>query len=196
MKRWKGVLAAATLGVSSQAWCNPEVSAFSEHDTILAIGDSLTAGAGVKRDETYPALLSKRIAAKVIASGRNGETSAAMVARLPRELKRAASSFVILCSGGNDLLRSLSVAELQSNLEQAIDLVREAGARPVLVAIPVPGTKQDHPVYRRVAQHKDVPVIEGIGALLGPEHFLRDGVHPNAAGYRVIVDEMMRFFGG
>lgn len=195
MKRWRGVLAAATLGVSAQAWCEGEVSAFSEHDTILAIGDSLTAGAGVKREEAYPAILSRRIAAKVIAAGRNGETSAGMLARLPRELKRSASSFVILCSGGNDLLRSMSVADLQSNLEKAIDLVRDAGARPVLVAIPIPGTKQDHPVYRRVAQHKNVPVIEGIGALLRPEHFLRDGVHPNAEGYRVIVDEMMRFFG-
>jgi acyl-CoA thioesterase-1 len=159
---------------------------------VLAVGDSLTAGYNVARQDSYPSVLGKRLGISVRNGGVSGETSAGLLRRLPALLKGGPYDTVLLCTGGNDWLRGVPAPELQANLERAIDLIRNAGAAPLLVAVPMlPLALADHPVYQQVAAKKNVPLAGGFGLVLGRQHFQPDGLHPNAAGYRQIVDRLL-----
>lgn len=163
---------------------------------ILAIGNSLTAGYAVAPEDTYPAQLARRLGGAIAVdnAGISGELSTALLRRLPGVLKRRKDyDVVLLCTGGNDLLRGQPARMLRENLEQAIDRIREAGAAPVMLALPyVPlAPALDHPVYQEVARRKQVPCVGGFGNALTRRDFQIDGVHPNAQGYRRIVDRLM-----
>jgi acyl-CoA thioesterase I len=131
----------------------------------------------------------------VVNGGVNGDTSAGLLARLPSLLARHRPDLVILCIGGNDLLRRQSIEALRANLERAVDLSRQAGAEVLLMAVPVPFTQQDHPVYRRVAEAKGVALVSGVASRLQASDFQFDGVHPNGAGYARITDAVAEVLG-
>ena len=162
---------------------------------ILAVGNSLTAGYGVRPEDTYPAQLSRRLGIEIDNAGMSGELSIALLHRLPALLNRKKLGYdvVLLCTGGNDLLRGQPARVLRENLERCIDLIRATGATAVLLALPyLPLTPAlDHPVYETVAQRKGVTCVGGFGNGLARRHFQRDGVHPTAEGYRRIVDRLM-----
>jgi acyl-CoA thioesterase I len=161
---------------------------------ILAIGNSLTAGYGVAPSDSYPAQLSRRLGIPVDNAGVSGEISLALLHRLPRVLARRNDyDLVLLCTGGNDLLRGQPARALRENLRRAIACIREAGATPVLLALPyVPlSPALDHPVYEQVARDTGTRCIGGLGQRLTRRHFQIDGVHPNAQGYRQIVERLL-----
>lgn len=161
---------------------------------ILAIGNSLTAGYAVAPQDSYPAQLARRLGIPVDNAGISGELSTGLLHRLPGLLKKRSDyDLVLLCTGGNDLLRGQPARVLQENLERAIDRIRDAGASAVLLALPyLPlAPALDHPVYAQVARRKRVRCIGGFGSALTRRDFQIDGVHPNAQGYRRIVDRLM-----
>ena len=164
-------------------------------EVVLAVGDSLTHGYGVDRDKTYPAQLQARVPARVVAAGENGETSAGLLRRLEQLLSEDDYDWVLICTGGNDMLRGAQSA-LASNLLRAIEMVRAADATPALIAVPRPRTSEDHPVYRRVARQSGAELIDGLGAKLARKHFQMDRIHPNAAGYRLIAEHIADHFAG
>lgn len=160
---------------------------------VLAVGDSLTAGYNVARVDSYPSVLAQRMGIHVRNAGISGEMSDGLLRRLPGLLRSADYDTVLLCTGGNDILRGRPAQQLKRNLERSIDLIRAAGATPVLIAVPMlPFALVDHPIYAEVAAAKSVPMIGGFGLALGREHFQADGLHPNAAGYRQIVEQLLR----
>lgn len=160
---------------------------------ILAIGNSLTAGYAVAPENSYPAQLSRKLGIPVDNAGISGELSTALLHRLPGLLYRNPYDVVLLCTGGNDLLRGQPAGVLRQNLERAVDLIRAIAAQPLLLALPyLPlSPALDHPVYRDVARRKDVLCIGGFGNVLARRHFQIDGVHPNEEGYRRIVERLM-----
>jgi acyl-CoA thioesterase I len=159
---------------------------------VLAVGDSLTAGYNVARAQSYPSELARRLGVEVRNAGISGETSSGLLRRLPALLGAGRYDTVLLCTGGNDWLRGQPATALEANLERAIDLIRQAGATPILVAVPMlPLALADHPVYARVASRKNVALAGGFGMVLGRQHFQPDGLHPNAEGYRQIVDRLL-----
>lgn len=162
---------------------------------ILAVGNSLTAGYAVAPGDTYPAQLSRRLGIPVDNAGISGEMSNALLHRLPMLLGQKTHRYdlVLLCTGGNDLLRGRPARLLRENLEDAIGLIRASGSTPVMLALPyVPlAPALDHPVYEQVAKKQNVVCVGGFGNVLTRRHFQIDGVHPNAAGYRQIVDRLM-----
>ena len=152
---------------------------------VLAFGDSLTFGTGAPTGQSYPDVLEKLIKIKVINSGVPGETSEQGMTRLPQALAVSRPNLVILCHGGNDILRKLDPEKTAANLAEMIRAARKQGAEVVLIGVPKPGLLPETAgFYRAVARKMDVPLEEDV--VLG---ILKDGalksdhIHPNAAGY-------------
>jgi acyl-CoA thioesterase I len=106
---------------------------------VLAFGDSLTHGEGANAEAAYAAVLAALLACRVVNSGVSGEVTSEGLARLPGELARASPDLVILCLGGNDMLRGGSTDTMGGNLDAMITMIRSSGADAVLVAVPKPG---------------------------------------------------------
>lgn len=154
---------------------------------ILAFGDSLTHGTGADAGESYPAVLERRIRRRVVNAGEPGELSAEGLRRLPRELDRVQPDLLILCHGGNDILRNRSTERTTENLLAMVELARDRGVDVLLVGVPE-RTLMFHDtadLYRDVAERAGVPLEDEVVAeIVGDNTLKSDAVHPNAAGYR------------
>lgn len=176
------VLAAVALAGCGE---EPRLRPLAPDAVVLAFGDSLTYGTGADPEESYPARLAAAIGRRVVNAGVPGEVSAEGLRRLPGLLERFAPALVILCHGGNDLLRRLDRAATERNLVEMIRLARARGADVVLIGVPAPGLLLGTAaLYERVAEEEGVPIEDEILAdLLGDTRYKSDAVHPNAAGY-------------
>ncbi|MDO8827074.1 GDSL-type esterase/lipase family protein [Methylophaga sp.] len=165
------------------------------HDAvILAFGDSLTFGTGAKPEQSYPSVLSELTGRKVINSGVPGELSGAGLARLSQQLQETKPDLVILCHGGNDLLRKQSRQQLQANLQSMVDEITASGAQVLLIAVPAFGINlAPAPLYLEVAQTNNVPIQPTILSELLIDNALKaDQVHPNALGYQQFAQSIHR----
>lgn len=152
---------------------------------VLAFGDSLTYGTGAEASRSYPAALERMIGRKVTSAGVPGEVSARGLARLPGVLDQVRPQLLILCHGGNDLLRKLDEAALAGNLRAMVRLARDRGIPVVLVAVPKPGLfPSAHPIYTNVAKELGLPIEEdALVEILTDNELKSDPIHPNARGY-------------
>lgn len=165
---------------------------------LLALGDSLTAGNGVASGEAWPDLLANRTGWVVINGGVSGDTSGQALRRLPALLEEHNPVLVLVTLGGNDMLRRRPEAETIANLGQILDLVKEQGAKPVLLATPKPsiaGAAFQHlsaaDFYRQIADAHEVPLIEdAIADVLSDPQMKGDPLHPNAAGHAQLSGEI------
>jgi acyl-CoA thioesterase-1 len=157
---------------------------------VLAFGDSLTYGTGAGSGQNYPAQLETLIGRKVVASGIPGEVSAAGLARLPAVLDEVKPQLVILCHGGNDILRRLSESQTAENLRAMVRLAQSRGAAVVLIGVPKPGIfPSTADFYGDIADEFKAPHEGGILKKVLTDNALKsDTVHPNAAGYRKIAE--------
>ncbi len=171
---------------------------------VLAYGDSLTWGTGsgpeMQADpaRAYPARLQELIGRRVINAGVPGEISEVGLARLPGVLERDRPALVILCHGGNDLLRGLSQEALKSNLRRMIEACRRAGAQVMLLGVPRPRLLLSSvALYGELAREMNVPLDETtLPRILADGALKADLVHPNARGYeelaRAVADLLAR----
>ena len=165
---------------------------------VLALGDSLTAGAGVKPEQAWPDLLASRTGWLVINGGVNGDTSAAALRRLPALLEQHQPVLVLVTLGGNDMLRQHPQSETVANLGEIITLVKAQGAKPVLLATPQPSVAgalfrnlSAAGFYRKVAEAQQVPLIEdAIADVLSDPQLKGDPLHPNAAGHQLLAEKI------
>jgi acyl-CoA thioesterase-1 len=159
---------------------------------ILAFGDSLTFGTGAAPAESYPAVLERLVGRQVVNSGVPGEVTGEGLSRLPEVLEREKPALMILCHGGNDLLRRLNPRQTAGNLRSMIRLAQEGGAVVVMIAVPSPGIAlSPPPFYRETAGEMKVP-IEGkaLAMVLSDGALKSDYIHPNAAGYRRLAESI------
>ena len=157
---------------------------------VLAFGDSLTYGTGARAEESYPAVLAGLIGRNVVRSGVPGEQTAGGLARLPDVLAEHEPRLVLLCLGGNDMLRKQPKDAIVANLRSMARLVRGQGRGLVLLAVPQPaifgGTAA---FYAELAKELDVPLeASAINDVLRDNGLKSDPIHPNAAGYRKIAE--------
>ena len=156
---------------------------------MLAFGDSLTFGTGAGVEDSYPAVLAAITGRNVIRAGVPGEVSAEGLKRLPALLEQHRPQLVIICHGGNDILRKLDLRKLSANLRDMIETARSHGAEVLLIGVPEPGlllSPADH--YREVAEELEVPLeAEALAEILGHRSLKSDTIHPNAAGYRKLA---------
>jgi acyl-CoA thioesterase-1 len=173
--------------------------------TLLFFGDSLTAGYGLSDpDEAFPGLLQQKIDSlnlpyKVVIAGLSGETSAGGKARVPWILKQNIDVFVLEL-GANDGLRGISPAETSKNLQAIIDQVKAKypNCKIVLTGMLMPpsmGAKYAadfKAVFPTIAKQNNlafVPfLLDGVGGVARLNQ--GDGVHPTAAGHRILADNV------
>lgn len=175
----------------------PELSRLPPGAVILAFGDSLTHGTGAGEQQSFPEVLARRIGHPVVRSGVPGEVTAQGLARLPRVLEEVRPALVILCHGGNDILRKVPHEQTSQNLRLMIRMVRDAGAQVVMLGVPRVGLfLGTADFYYEVAGGEGVEMDDEIlSAVLRDNALKSDTVHPNAAGYARVaqaVEELLR----
>ena len=187
---WRAVaciaLALAIAGCGKQA----SLPKLASGDVIVAFGDSLTHGTGASEHESYPAVLAQLIGREVVRSGVPGEVTAQGLQRLPDVLDEYRPRLVIVCLGGNDMLRRLSMADTRSNLRAIVRTLKERNIGVVLIGVPQPALLSSPPeFYAELAQEFAVP-YEGeiLKTVLYAAEMKADPIHPNARGYRKMAE--------
>jgi acyl-CoA thioesterase-1 len=174
--------------------------------TILVFGDSLSEGLGLKPSEAYPALLANRLRAaglnfEVTNASASGGTTAGGLERLPAHLKRKIDIF-ILELGINDAFRGVPVDQIQKNLQEIIDKVsaRNPDVRVVIAGMQLPNYAVDDYVsafgkmFSELAAKNGASVVPYLvdGVAGDPSLTLSDGIHPNAAGQKILAGNVWR----
>lgn len=169
----------------------PQLPLLSSDARILAFGDSLTSGSGAgEADAAYPAMLAERISRPVINAGVPGEETAAGLLRLPDILDRKNPDLLLLCHGGNDLLRSRDEEQMRNNLRQMVDYAHERNIPVVLIAVPARALPlRPASLYQELAEELEIPLLKStVSAILRDSALRADPIHPNSAGYARLAE--------
>jgi acyl-CoA thioesterase-1 len=175
--------------------------------TILALGDSLTAGFGLSRQEAYPALIAEKMRSanyqfEIINAGSSGDTTTGGLRRLPPLLRGRKIDVLILALGINDAFRGVPIEQMRSNLQAIIDRTRarHPNVSVIVAGMQLPLAASDGYIrgfgemFGALAEKNHTALIpyllEGVGG--DPELNLPDRVHPNAAGQRVLAENVWR----
>jgi len=173
---------------------------------ILVLGDSISEGFQLKPSEAYPMLLAKKLRdaglnLEVINASATGGTTAGGLERLPTHLKRKIDIF-ILELGINDAFRGIPVDQIQKNLQQIIDKVkaRNPEVRIVIAGMQLPNYAADDYVSAFGKMFTDLAAKNGAalvpylldGIAGDPALNLPDGIHPNAAGQKILAENIWR----
>ncbi len=185
-----------------------ETAAVPQHDqaaydgTIVAMGDSLTAGLGVNESDAYPAQLERKLQAaglhwRVVNAGISNETSSGALSRINWVLKLR-PDIVLLETGANDGLRGIDPRVTQRNIDETLRILKKNNILVVLAGMRMVRnlgaeyTDEFHAVYLRLAAKHNVTLVPFFLQGVAGESSLnqQDGVHPNAEGYRVITENI------
>lgn len=170
---------------------------------VLAFGDSLTAGYGLAEAEGFPRQLEARLRAAGLAvrvrnAGVSGDTTAGGRARLAWTLAEPAD-LVILSLGANDALRGIEPAVTRANLDAMLEELGKRKLKVLLAGMLAPRnlgedyTKRFDAIYPELAKAHGVPLYPFFlaGVARQPELNQADGIHPNAAGVKRLVDGIL-----
>jgi acyl-CoA thioesterase-1 len=173
--------------------------------TVLCLGDSLTEGYHLNKEEAYPylveeALRKKHPDLKVINGGVSGATSASGLKRLDWYLK-ARPDIMILALGANDGLRGLRVSEAEKNLSGVIEKAQSKGIKVILAGMQMPTNygeayrKDFSELFTKLAKKYHLTLIPFLleGVATKPELNLPDGIHPNPKGHEMIAKTVMKY---
>ncbi len=182
------------------------LSASAAGQTIVILGDSLTAGLGLSQEEAYPALLEARLRtagqneASVVNAGVSGDTTAGGLRRLAWVLRQKPTHLVVAL-GANDMLRGLKPEETEKNLTLLIEQIKKAGVSPVLFGMKATANlgseyrKRFDAIYPRVAQREKIPLLPFLleGVAMKAELNQPDGIHPNSRGQEILAERTAKF---
>lgn len=170
--------------------------------TIVAVGDSLTAGYNLSLADSYPKILERKLRGagenvEVINAGISGETTAGLLERA-RFISGQKPGIVLVTIGGNDAFRNLPLKNTKENIQQTIKIFKQSVKAENIYLMQVEAPANLGQGYRDEfnAMYKQITDLEKINLLpfVVPEVFLDqskmlpDGIHPNKKGYEFIVD--------
>lgn len=171
-------------------------------DTLMVLGDSLSAGYRMSATAAWPSLLDKQWQQKpkVVNASISGDTAAQGLARLPALLKQHQPRWVLIELGGNDGLRGFPPDTIAQTLSKAIDAIKAASAKPLLMQIRLPAnygrryTEAFSGIYPGLAQQHNIPLVPFFmeQVYLKPEWMQQDGIHPNPDAQPFIAGLMAR----
>ncbi len=162
--------------------------------TVVILGDSISAGYGIQREEGWVNLLDRQLVEqelgwRTVNASISGETTGGGLARLPGVLEEHQPEVVVIELGGNDGLRGYPVKRMRENLTRMVELSRDAGATPVIMSMQIPPnygaryTQAFHESFSKVAEATEtlyVPFfLEAVA--LEADMMQDDGIHPTAA---------------
>ncbi len=170
--------------------------------TIIAVGDSLTAGLGVMESRAWPALMKKKLwktgqQLEVINAGISGETSSGLLSRVKWVLTQN-PDIVILETGANDGFRGISPLVIKKNITKAVQMFKENNVTVVLAGMQivqnlgVSYTKKFADIYPAIAHEQDCILIPFFLEQVAGERSLNqaDMIHPNEEGHKIIAEKV------
>ena len=174
--------------------------------TLLVLGDSLSAGYQMPAEQSWPALLNEKWQQqggehKLINASISGETTQGGLARLPALLEEHKPDWVLIELGGNDGLRGFAPAITRANLTKMVALAKASQAKTVLTQIQLPRNygarylQQFEQIFPELAQANGLPLMPFFldDIVLRPELMMNDGIHPTAAAQPQIRNRVARF---
>jgi acyl-CoA thioesterase-1 len=172
---------------------------------IIILGDSLTAGLGLPVEESFPSLIQERLDKAgerylVLNAGVSGDTSAGGLRRLEFAMSDGEPRLLVVALGGNDGLRGLEPAQLETNLAAIIERAQARGLRVILAGMEAPPnfgadyTSRFRAVYATLAARYKVRLIPFLldGVAGDPALNQADGIHPNRKGATIVADLVWR----
>ena len=168
----------------------PKLGKLAPNDVIVAFGDSLTFGTGASEAESYPVVLAQLISRNVVRAGVPGEQTAGGLARVQGVIDEHKPKLMIVCLGGNDMLRKVDEGETKRNLRAILKTIQSQGIAVVLVGVPRPALMTSAaPFYDEIAREFNIPYEDRIvtDVLYRPSE-KSDPIHPNAKGYRRMAE--------
>jgi len=177
--------------------------------SVVFLGTSLTAGLGLDPDQAYPAVIQRRLDSlklpwRAVNAGVSGETSAGALRRLDWVL-REKPAILVVETGANDMLRGEDLDSTRANLEAIVRGARAADPGVTIVlagmeAAPNLGPRyaaRFRDLFRELAAREHLPLIpfllQGVGGVDSLNQ--ADGIHPTAAGARIVADNVWRVVG-
>lgn len=169
-------------------------------DTILVLGDSISAAYGIPRERGWVAMLDEQLPAhQVINASISGETTEGGRQRLPALLKRHNPDVVVIELGGNDGLRGFQLTRIRENLREMVAASQRAGASVLLLGMKIPPnygrryTEGFEGNFAEVATEFDVPLVpfllDGVATVEGMMQ--DDRIHPTVAAQPRLLDNVL-----
>jgi len=183
----------------------PSAVSADEPPVLLILGDSLSAGYGMDREDSWVNLLNLRFqeygySYRILNSSISGDTSQGGLARLPRLLDRYTPEIVIIELGANDGLRGINPDITRENITSMIQQSQSIGARVLLAGIKLPPNYGTAYLEKFESMYGDLATEYGTllvpffmqGVALNPEFLQADNIHPNEAGQPVLLDNVWK----
>jgi len=199
------ILLAFLLAGSGLSWAQPQSNSGTV-DTVLVVGDSLSAEYGLKRGSGWVALMEQRMAqekikARVVNASISGDTTSGGRSRLPALLKQHRPAVVVIELGGNDALRGLPLDMTRDNLQTMAVAAQASGAKVLLVGMQVPPNYgQDYAdkfagtfaTVAKATQSALVPfLLKGVAdAPNAASLFQTDRIHPADAAHPTMLNNV------
>jgi acyl-CoA thioesterase I len=195
----------ASLGLLGLCFAGGQAHAQSRPYTIVALGDSLTAGFGIRRSEAFPARLDARLKAagypvRIVNAGLSGDTTAGALARFDFSVPQGTNG-LMLSIGANDMLQGMNPAAAKANIEAIIVRAKARGIRTALLGMRAPTNwgaqyrSAFDAIYPSLARKHglslDPFVLDGVA--LNPTLNQADGIHPTANGADRIAARLVPF---
>jgi len=194
------LIAAAALGLALLIWIvwpspySKVVNLDSRGASIIAFGDSLTAGYGAGPGEDYPSRVSAILGTPIINAGVSGDTTDMALARIDNDVLAQNPRIVIVGLGGNDFLRGVPIESTESNLRSIIRKIHGAGAMVVLIGFQFPSLNAHYDtMYAAVAKDEGCLLItKTLKGVLTDSSLKSDAIHPNARGYQIMAERVAK----
>ncbi len=177
------------------------LSSIAQAQSILIVGDSISAGFGINPEEGWVTLLEEKLQAEnspysIINTSISGDTTTNGLARLPSLLEKHQPEITIIELGGNDGLRATPPARISENLAKMIELSKAANSKVLLVGIQLPPNYGDAylarflAIFPELAEKHQIAVLPSIVEKVGgnSELMQSDGIHPNSKGQPFMLE--------
>ena len=178
-------------------------SIIAESKKLLILGDSISAGYGLKESENWVQLLENSLRKsgrelQVINSSISGDTTIGGLSRIESDLAEHKPNYVLVELGGNDALRGYPINKIKSNLLKIIDASFVAKANPIIMQIRIPPNYGKNyvaafeSIYSEIAEEKNIPILTFLleKVALNKSLMQLDGIHPNQKAQQIIANQV------
>lgn len=184
------ILLAASVALAAAPGCDDSPTAPSSV-TVVAFGDSITAGVGTSGSNDYVSVLSNRTGVSIINAGRPGDTTASALARIDSAVLSRDADIVIVFLGGNDLLQGVPVQQRIANITAIVQQIRSDGAAVILVGVGSGALDAFEGALPGIASQTSSTLVPAVlDGIFGVPSLMADLIHPNNAGHAIIADRI------
>ena len=176
-----------------------------ETKKLLILGDSISAGFGLKESENWVQILedsvnSSGLQLKIINSSISGDTTIGGLSRIENDLVTHEPNYVLVELGGNDALRGYPIDKIKNNLSKIIDATFQAEANPIIMQIRIPPNYGKNyvaafeSIYSEIAEEKNIPKMTFLLEKVALDKSLMqlDGIHPNQKAQQIIAEQVKK----